>query len=264
MYAVNGIPLDNPNFGWEFLAPSKPLSEFTIALESITLPGRDGVEPLPGRVEAPVLPMVVRTPSAHKETLVALFSAPGRILTIAGDASRSVEFELMAVTNSRLVAADAVIDMTFAIRLSRVYWRDTLETTSPPVSLASASQVVDVMLGLSQPVRDAIIRVKGQASGLIITDSSGAWVSYASAIPTGVNYWRFEAATGRAFTTTADVWTGGTEVTGQTDYSGTNYPFSIYPRFTDPAVRTGRLTVVTSARSGALIQVRGRRAYAFA
>lgn len=264
MYAVNGIPLDNPNFGWEFLAPSKPLSEFTIALESIVLTGRDGVEPLGGRVEAPILPMVVRTPGAHKESLIALFSAAGRILTIAGDASRSVGFELMATTNDRLVAADAIVDITFMIRLSRVYWRDTLETTSPAVAIATASQVVDVMAGLSQPVRDAIIRVKGQASGLVITDSSGGWVSYAAAIPSGVNYWRFESDTGRAFTTTADVWTGGTEVTGQTDFSGTAYPFSIFPRFTDPAVRAGRLTVVTSARSGATIQVRGRRAYAFA
>lgn len=264
MYAVNGVPLDNPNFGWQFMAPSKPLSEFSAALESIVLSGRDGVEPLPGRIEAPVIPLVVRTPGAYKEELLALFMAPNRVLTVAGAPDRSVGFEFMSSTYDRMVPADAVIDMTFAIRLSKVFWRETLETTSPIVALASASQVVDVFQGMSQPIRDAVIRVKGQASGLVITDSSGGWVSYATAIPTGVNYWRFEAATGRAFTTTADVWTGGTEVTGQTDFSGTAYPFSIYPRFTDPAVRAGRLTVATSARSGASIQVRGRRAYAFA
>jgi hypothetical protein len=116
------------------------------------------------------------------------------------------------------------------------------------------------------PVRDAILRVGGAVTGLLITDSSGEWVSYGASLPAG-SYWRFHADTGRAFVTATNTWTGGTEVTGTSDWSGTGTPFQIEPMRptpTDPIIRVGRLTVATATRSGATLEVRARRAFAAA
>lgn len=119
----------------------------------------------------------------------------------------------------------------------------------------------DILSGISAPVQDAVIRVKGAATGIQITDQSGAWVTLPDV---AAGRWvRFEADTGRAFETTTDTWTGGTEVSGAVDFGGPRGVFEITPALTpgDPTSRVGRLTVTTASRSGAVVEVRGKSAH---
>ncbi|MGN7977444.1 hypothetical protein ACTJJ4_07705 [Microbacterium sp. 22195] len=112
--------------------------------------------------------------------------------------------------------------------------------------------------GLSAPVQDAIVRVKGAVTGLTITDASGAWLSFPT-IPAG-QWLRVEGR--RAFLTTTDVWTGGTDVSGDLRQGGPRRRFEITPkRGASPDARAGQLTVATGSRTGAVIEVRGRGAY---
>jgi hypothetical protein len=204
----------------------------------------------------------VRTPKAHLQTLVALFSGEGT-LSVTADASRSVAFELLSWAHTGYGQAEAFLDVTFLIRLPHVYWRDSAESTSVAAALSSASVAVTGLFpGLSAPVQDVIVRVKGATAGLQVTDTAGSWFAYAPAL-TGTQYLRFESATGRAFVTTTDTWTGGTEVSGSVDFGGPRGVFEITPRLApaDPSSRDGRLTVATATRSGASIQVRGKGAY---
>ena len=262
-YSINGIPLNNPDFGWVFRAPSKPLSELVRERANLSIAGTDGVVAgLPATFGPVTLPLVVRTPKSNLQTLVALFSAEGT-LRLTGDSSRSVTFELLSWRHQGYGPAEAILDVTFLIRLPGVFWRDASVSTSSAASLSSASVAVTGLFdGISAPVQDAIVRVKGACTGLQVTDSGGSWFTYAESLSSS-EYLRFDSASGRAYVTTSDTWTGGTEVSGDIDFGGPRGVFEITPRLapSDPSDRDGRLTVTTATRSGASIQVRGRAAY---
>lgn len=114
--------------------------------------------------------------------------------------------------------------------------------------------------GMSAPIQDGVVRVKGAASGIQLTDSSGAWLTLPD-IPAG-EYVRFDMDTGRAWHTTTETWFGGTEVSGQVDFGGPRGVFEITPVMVggDPDSRKGVLTVTTVTRSGAEVAVRGKDA----
>jgi hypothetical protein len=261
MYSINGIPLDNPGFGWSLRSPTQPLSSVTRERPSLQQAGRDGVVPGLGSTARPVtIPFVVATPRSQLETLLALFGAGGT-LSQSGDASREVQFETLSSTPVGYGDADWLVNVTFQLRLPRVFWRDKDSTTHPAAALTSSSVELSCFDGLSSPIQDAVLRLKGAADGIQITDASGAWVTLPAA---AADAWiRFESSTGRAFATTADSWSGGSDVSGHVDFGGPRGLFEITPALDplDPSVRRGRLTVTTVSRANASFEVRGRSAY---
>jgi hypothetical protein len=261
MYSVSGIALSNSQYGWVFREPSMPLSELVRQAQSLRVPGRDGVVTLPAAMDSPMLVLAVQTPREHLEDLYALFMQPAPVLSLTVASGRQVAMEYISASLVGFGAAAAFVDVTFVMRLNGVFWRDTSETTTTPVALGAASVVASVFSGMSAPVRDAIVRVKGDVTGLKVTDARGSFFSYPAALPAG-SYLRFHSDTGRAFTTTTDVWTGGTEVTGLIVNGPGPYFLELTPTFTDPSVRTGSLTVTTDTRGlSAQIEVRGKGAY---
>lgn len=264
MYSVNSIPLDNATQEWTLRSPTKPLSELARDAGAVRVPGVDGVAPgLLGSFDAAVLPFVVRTPRAKMEALLALFYSPGAVLSITGDASRVVTMETLSHRYVGYGAAEADIDVTFMVRLPSVWWRSASTSTSSPAAVSSGSVVVSGFFpGMSAPVQDAIVRVKGSVSGLVVSDHGGSWFSVDGTV--GASEWlRFEGSSGRAFITTTDAWVGGTEVSDRVDYGGPRSVFELTPYWSsDPSSRAGRLTVSTSSRSGSpTVEVRGRGAF---
>lgn len=261
MYSVNGIGLDNPTFGWIFRAPSKPLSEFTHEVEGFAVQGRDGVVAgIPSTTRPVSVSFMVQTPKVHLETLVALFGRSG-MLSVTGDASREVFFETLTHSLQGYGAAESIVDAAFILRFPGAFWRSKLEATaSAPMSAASVA--LAGFPGISAPIPDALVRVKGQAGGVQVTDVSGAWVLLPDA--TAGQWVRFESGTGKCFLTTADTWTGGTDVSGLADFGGPRNVFEVTPALApaDPSSRQMNLTVTSSSRSGAVIEVRGKNAHA--
>lgn len=260
MYSVSGIALDNVGAGWKLMAPTRPLSELVRRAQSLTIPGYDGIVTLPAPLDAPAVLFVVRTPKTHLQDLYSLFLQPSPMLALTAVPGRSVVFEYLSASIQGVTAADALVDVTFTVRLNGVFWRDTADSTTTALALGAASVAAPAFTGLSAPVRDAVIRVLGAVTGLKVADARGSFFSYPVALPTG-SYLRFHSDTGRAFVTTTDVWTGGTEVTGSIVNGPGPYFLEITPTFTDPAVRTGNLTVTTDTRTGSTIEVRGKGAY---
>lgn len=260
MYSVNGVPLDNPSLGWILRSPTKPLSTLTYERASIESAGRDGVVAgLPATTGPVTLRFVVQTARANLETLIAVFGAGGR-LTLTASAGREVQFETLSHTPEGYGPADAIVDATFLIRLPGVFWRDIAQTTETS-PLTAASVIVSAFGGISAPVADAVIRVQGAATAIQITDSSGAWVTLPNV---AAGQWlRFDSASGKAFVTTSDTWSGGTDVSGQVDFGGPRGVFEIAPILTpgNPSVRFGQVAVTTATRSGASVDVRGKAAY---
>ena len=259
-YSLNGVPLHNPARGWIFRSSSRPLADLENELSSVSRQGRHGIlSPEPGLVGAPTIMLVVQVPRSQRQTLEA-FVRKGGVLTSTYDAGE-MTVELVSISPTGYAAAERIVDLAITFRIPEAAARGPI-VTSNALALGTASvAVTGLFAGLGVEVQDAIVRVKGAATGLQVTDSSGAWFTFADPI-LATEWLRFDAATGRAWKTTTDVWTGGTEVSGAVDFGGPRGVFEISPYWgADPATRDGRLTVATGTRSGASIQVRGRAAF---
>lgn len=261
-FSINGIALDNSDQGWALTANSKTLSNLTRNVQSLAVPGADGVEKLPSTVGPVTFQLAVLADrGSDLESLYALFDSDELTLTVTGDTSKEIDLELLSSTPKGFGAGEAVAEAVFTVRANYPFWRDHSTTTTDAVSLSSSSVDVSVFSGVSAPIPDALIRVKGSAGGLRVTDSRGSWFSYSDAIASG-SYLIYDCDTGSAVVVDSDTWTGGTDVTGSIDYSGGPSKMRITPSFTtDPSTRAGVLTVTTTSRSGASVQIRGRSAY---
>lgn len=259
-YRLNGQPLDNPSLGWELRSASRPLADLSNVLASLRRPGRHGaVSPGPGALEVPTIMLVVQTPRSNLRTLEALLRLGGSLESDYEPGATAVEF--VSCSPVGLTGADSIIDLTVVFRAPAASARGPLATTTAAALGAASVAVGGLFPGLSLEVQDAIVRVKGAATGIQVTDTSGAWFTYTGPV-TASQWLRFESATGRAFLTGTDSWSGGDEVSGAADFGGPRGTFEIAPSWTtNPAERAGVITVATASRSGASVQVRGRAAY---
>lgn len=265
MFSLNGVELDDDARGWVCRDETRPLTAIDIELVSLKATGRDEFIPdLPASATASPFPIMVETPKANLQTLRALFRSRPLVLTSSDALLADLELpvELVSMSPVGIGDADEVVELTALLRAPGLFWRDDTVDTSTAAAIGSASVVVDVMEDLSAPVRDALIRVKGNVTDLRVTDSGGSFFEYGVALTTA-DYLRFDSATGRAWVTDADTWTGGTEVTGDINTGPGVYPFELTPFWSsDPDTRVARITVTTDTRSSSpTIEVRGRRAY---
>ena len=266
MFSVNGFALDNPTLGWVVTEDSTVIASTEVDLLSLSEPGRDGVQ---GGLGAPTRPALVvlsiETPRANEGTLRALFDAETLVLTEDDQDGIEAEVERASISPEVWAPADAIVELRVTLRIPGVYWRDTDTTTSDPEAIDGATVTTEVFPGLSAPVYDALVRVKGDVSGLRVEGARGSFFEYGQNIPAG-SYLRFDSATGEAFLTATDTWTGGTDVTEHITNGAPPYFLELrhsYPTPGDPTDRVAVLTVKTSARSGSpTVEVRGRRAYA--
>ncbi|HEU5223429.1 MAG TPA: hypothetical protein VFU07_07085 [Candidatus Lumbricidophila sp.] len=259
MFDLGGVALDNDAKGWHLQFGTEPYTAVVRRVTSLNVPGRDGVVPGLGLDREPVLlKLKVRMLAAKVREFLTLADQASKIALTGGTTEAACE--LVSAEPENLSTMVPSVDVSVVLRLPGGAWRDVATSTSAAFSILSDAVSTTVMSGLSAPVQDAIVRVKGQATGLVVTDSSGAWFSYSPSIPTG-SYLRFHSDTGEAFITGSDTWSGGTDVSGVVDFGGPRGGFELTPNFTDPATRSAGLTVSTSARSGATIEVRGKRAY---
>lgn len=264
MFSIGGVALDNPTAGWWLEERTRTIADATRELSVMTQQGIDGGLPLVGRYTPRVWPLTLRVGRDAFSTLLTLFTSRST-LRYTGDDTTQVTFAYLGFSVvDEDYASDGTMLVQFNVRLDDPFFRSVATTTSTAVALSSASVTVGGLFsGLSAPVQDAIVRVRGGLDVLTVTDSSGSWWTF-DTIASG-NYIRFDSATGRVFATATDVWTGGTEVSGRADFGGPRDLFEITPAWTvsgDPAVRAGVLTVTTTARTGSpQIEVRGRGAF---
>lgn len=261
MIRINGVPLDNPAAEWVSRPGSVPYSAFEAELAQVQVAGRDGNVPTSTTRRAPLYPLMVNTSPQGWEKLQALIGSPTLVLT--RDDRTDVEASARFVTSSieRVYPRNQWIDVKLVFEVTSAYWRSkTVKTAS--LALSAASVTLDVFPGMSAPIPDAVIRVKGAATGVQVTDASGAWVTLPSVSAT--QYVRFESESGKCFITTTDTWTGGTDVSGQVDFGGPrdNFEITHVLNLADLAATKGRLTVTSGTRTGAVIDVRGKSAHA--
>lgn len=264
MYALNGFNLDSNSLGGYLLFDSQPYAGINRRSNSFQAGARDGRIAVPWQNDAPVIALVERLPAANLGAFEALLNSATLELNRTDVADRFASVELTSLAVENLATADAWVDVRFTLQFNDVYWRAEDVTTYTPVALDSPSVTVQVFSGISAPIRDAIIRVKGGAAAIVLTGSNGTQATYGTNLAT-TSWFRFESATGRAFTTTTDTWTGGTEVTGLVQNGVGPYFLELAPTFTtpgDPTTRVAELRVIAATRSGTpTVEVRGRNAF---
>lgn len=263
MFSINSVPLDNPVLGWSLMAPSVPLSSLQQRATRSERGGRDGVTVAPSTRGPVSFKFTVRTPYANLGALLALFSEPTLAIREVSDPGRVASGRLLSSTPELHYPRADLYSHSFLVEIVEGCWRGG-EVTTVLTAAAPTSAHHSLFSGLSAPVQDALVRLKGPLEDPQVIDTSGAWFALEGTIPSG-EYLRFDSDTGRAWITTTDTWAGGDEVSGIVDFGGPRGVFEITPRFptpVDPTVREGRLTLSQeSYNTGAGIQVRGRPAY---
>lgn len=261
MYSVSGIPLDNTDLGWTLLAPTKPIGELSRSLVSLATAGMDGVLPdIPAGVDAPTLSLVVRTPRTQLQSLLALLMRPGSTLAETDDPSRELGFEFASYSYDGYGNADELIDVTAQVRVPGVYLRDADTSGPADVPLSSGSATVYPWTGLSAPVFDGQIIIKGPATSVQAVDGTTrtgfVWTGSLDASHQLV----YDMATMSATTAAESAPGTTTDVSGDLDFIGDR--FRISPYFTDPSDRAGCVEItVQGAGATTTGTVTGKGAY---
>lgn len=253
---LNGVALNGA--GWYLLEESKPFPGFARRRRGVAAPGMFGTIPESPDRDAPVILETIRCSPSARDDLEALLDSDTLILS--NDTIEAlVELEVGEPQHFTTGDDEVWADYRCTFRVPGVYFRSKTATTSTPASINAASVDVSVLSGISGRVTDAILRVKGAVSGLRV-EAGSSFVTFGDAVESN-EYLRIDTGARTAHVTTSDTWTGGTDVTGDLDWGPGFYPLVIAPVFSDPATRAGKLTVKTTSRSGAAIEVRAKGAY---
>lgn len=229
---------------------------------SYDVPGRDGTVAFPTNRRQSVLNLVVKSPLEHRGTLLSLMSRPTLQITHEDRPSEEAVGRLLSSSVEAFHEAKGWAKDLFVIEIPSGSWRDTFTTTTDAVAITQFTSTSTFFSGISAPVQDAFIRIKGPATNVQVQDSGGSFMKVIGDINAGV-YVRFDMRTGRAWATTTNTWSGGTEVTGSVDFGGPRAYFEITPHFPDDLNVTSRVAKLTASATSASgeLQVRGKSAY---
>lgn len=264
-YRINGVALNDRTRGWTLVRESIPVSSLEYTNNTFDISGIDGTIAFPTTRRPVSFTFTIKSALESRPALLALLSSPSIVITSDDPARSNYSASGYLIGSSVDTYHEALgwAKDSFVIEIPGGCWRSTTTTTSPVVTAVAPSVVFDVFTGISAPVQDAIIRLKGPLTDAQVQDSSGSFFVVEGAIADG-SFVRFESASGRAWLTTSDTWVGGTELTGEVDYGGPRGMFEITPNFTNPDTRTGKLTLSqTALGTGAGVSVRGRNSYLF-
>lgn len=260
MYSIDGVPLDNPAIGWWLESSSTPLFAHSAERTSqrvIGIPGVTGDLEETLEVLSPPQPtLVVQTPRARLDSLTSLLMG-GSVLTRTADPSQEARYEFMTMTPTELRPGGPVLNAAAMLRIPGVFWRDAAVTTyTVPLGADAVTANAWTMDGL---VTDAVIRIRGAATGIRV-ESRGAYFEYSGAL-TASQFLRYECASGRAWVTSTDSWSGGTEVSGAVFANGPADKFAVFPTRISAIESQARVIARTATRSGAQIEIRGKGAH---
>ena len=254
-FTANGVDLDDNPMGTHLLDSSSPRAGIERRVTTASRGRRDGNKAVASSNESPVLALVVRVPQASEDAFLALMDSASLTL---GHRGWVAQVELLGASPA---LGFNFTDYTCTFRFPDMFWRDPADTTTAALAIASASVTADIFADISAPIRDGMVRIKGGITNPRFTDSGGSFFQYTGVVPAG-SWLRYEMATGRAFTTTTDVWVGGTQVTAAITNGPSVYPLELVPVFTDPLTRSARFVLSSTARTGtATVEVRGKRAF---
>lgn len=264
MYSINGISLHDHLRGWRILREgTNTQGGITNSLNKIPYPGRPGYSPAPYTFGEQIVVFNVRCTLAGLEPLLALCGAADT-LSRTDDPTKEARVMLASAIPSSDAPLDSMHDVTITVSLYDGVWRDVDIVTEGPLAITSPTHTFDVFDGMSAPIFNMDIFMRGDFGQFQITDSAGSVLrttqAWSGLSTTGI-LWVGE--TGQAFLANeSSPWVPVSDVSQYVDVSG-NGGFQITPHLVsgNPADRTGRLSVTTLSQTSTTLRVRARRSY---
>lgn len=263
-YAINGVDLDNAALGWVHVRGSIPVLPIEINNPTQSKVGMDGVTPYFAARLASAFRFIVKSPLTTRGDLTALFTSPTLVVTDSEKPGWEATGRLLSSSVEEYHEARNWATDLFVVEIPFGAWRDAQITTSLVAATATGATHT-FFEGISAPVQDAWIQIRGPIQNPQITDPSGSYVSLSGTLDSG-QYMLFSSKTGRAWLGTTPIWApNSNEISGLVNFGGPRGVFEITPQFTtnnNPTARNAKLTLTQSTYgAGSGFQVRGQNAY---
>lgn len=264
IYAINGVPIHEGHTGWRVLRPgTNTQGGVTNAISKVASPGRPGYRPAPTTFSEQVIVLVVRTPRNRLDELLALCSAAAT-LTRVEDPTKELRVELSSAIPSSQAPLDAVHDVTITLSAYEGAWRDVDAVIFGPEGVTAPTQDFQLLDGISSPVFDGDIFLRGVFGEFVLTDSGGSTLRTTRAWPgTSTTGLLYVGSTKQAFLANeSDPWTPVADRSGYIDMSA-HSGFHLTPKLVsgNPAVRRVELSLTTLSQTSTTLRVRAKRAY---
>ena len=274
-YTINGVSMGRGSMnsmGWAIMrSGTAQLGGITKDINRVVVPGYDGYFQAPSTRTEQVLVFNIQTPRENLEALMAVlehvgydaaFPRLGKIEVSVAE-GKAAYYELVSAIPSSDQPSDRMVQVTATLNIPYGGWRDE-DTTQTDVNITTNPQVITTIgFGISLPIRDMDIFIKGNVGTMQITDSGGSWLrttgDYIYSAGNGIFY---QGSTGRAFLATdSSPWTALSDIGFAIDVSGGG--FKMTPKFdpTAPNTRSASLTVLSTLLSSVALKVRWRGAY---
>jgi len=264
MYSICDIPLDNEAMGWSIQSDSEFMPELQMESTELRTPGIDGYKKISRSPRiAPTLPLVIRTPKENLNTLMALFAQDDAYISLVDTPTRRAFFELYSMKPKGLTPFDETVEVSIALGIPGVYWRDRDMTYGVSQPIANPVEYFNVFPDISGKINDAQIFVGGAFGHVEVRDSGGSFVRTTKIWAHPGYGMLYIAETRRAFmATVADPWIPLGDVSdGIATSGGSRFQIEPYLIADDPDDRTGRIKVTTDNQSGVTFRVAARGAY---
>lgn len=246
----------------------------TVRRDVLTIPGRHGVV-VTGRppvFEEPTVTLELLCEGGQTalenlaNELVGILAMPGLTLgRYSGGLVTSAAAQLVSISTGEFVP-DIGAFFTVALAVPGVFLRGALADAAATVVTSGDTVTIATLAGSTAPIADAILRFRGGAASVQITDVvTGTGLSWAGPALASGDFLFIDAATltARRSTSATEWTTGGDDVTGQLGYPGPG-PLQAWPRMegADPADRRVKVTVTgTGFTATTALAVRARPAY---
>lgn len=288
MFSINSTPLDNDQYHWSVQSATKPYMGYTRRSIDLVRGDKSGNVMVPTSEDSPILSLVIRTPQAFLDTLMLLFGEQFHTIGYTSSDGRNggqryTTGEVMSMTpeavdnyaenlnpldlrwNSR---GAAWVDLTVAIRLNNLYWKDGDWTVEQFQINNGNTYTFDLCRGATAPVRDLYFKMEGPFSRFWIEDNVGnSYFKYDGEDNFTGNYaMMFRASDGRAFRMFADDNydfdpAGHTELTPNINNGPGPYYFEMRPKVDLTNPRCQIRVNVDNIGANTKLWVRSKRAY---
>jgi hypothetical protein len=264
MYSINGRPLNEGHTGWRILrSGTNTQGGINNTLNKVPAPGRNGYVPAVSTFTEQIVVFVVRTPRNRLDELLSLCASASTV-TRTADATKMLRVELASAIPSSQAPFDATFDVTITLSAYEGVWRDVDLVTVGPTTIGGPSQTLTMLAGISAPVVDHDIFLRGVFGQMVLLDSGGSWLKTTRAWPgasgTGLLY---VSSSKQAFVANeSSPWVPVSDASQYVDVSG-NGGFQLTPELVsgNPADRRVKLTLTTLTQTSTTLRVRARRAY---
>lgn len=264
MYSLNGISLQDQTRGWRILRDGTSTQlGITKTLNKVPSPGRPGYRPGPSTYTEQIVVFLIRCTRAGLEPLLTLCEA-ATSLTRTDDPTKELYVELASSPATSDAPFDGMFDVTITLSAYEGVWRDVDAVTVGPTAITSPVQTFDILTGLSAPVFDADIFIRGVFGQFTLTDSGGSFLkttkAWTGSSSTGLLY---SGSTNQAFLANeSSPWTPVQDMSQYIDVSG-NGGFRLTPKMVsgNPSVREVELSLTTLSQTSTTLRVRAKRAY---